>query len=103
VRDLGAGRYERSFVAHAPRGSSAEVSATVDAVALAARPVVWFVRSRAEIGGNLVAGNGCSLAARSVGAPGNAIAVCLVFLLGLRRRAFRVLAAAISVIRTPSR
>jgi len=101
VRDLGAGRYERSFVAHAPRGTSAEVSATVDGVALADRPIVWFVRSRAEIGGDLVAGNGCGVGGRSR-ASGNAVAVIAVLLLGLRRRAFRVLAMARSAIRAAS-
>jgi hypothetical protein len=97
VRDVGAGRYERAFVAHAPLGTHATVTATVDGVALTEQPSVWFVPSRADIGGQLVAGNGCSYGPR----PGNPFALLGVLLLGCRRRAFRVLARANSAIRAP--
>jgi subtilisin family serine protease len=65
VRDLGQGRYERTFVAHATRGQVAVVSATVDGVALAAHPSIYFVPDRAEVGRAFVARGGCSAA----GAP----------------------------------
>jgi subtilisin family serine protease len=61
VVDLGLGRYERSFIAHAPRGSTATISATVDGIALASHPAVYIVESRADIGSPFAAGGGCSL------------------------------------------
>lgn len=68
VRDLGAGRYERSFVAHAQRGTSAVVHVTVDGTELVEQPTLWFVRSRAEVGGNLVGAGGCNVGGGSDGA-----------------------------------
>jgi hypothetical protein len=61
VVDVGSGRYERTFVAHAPRGTIATVSATVDGVTLAAHPSIYMVNTRAEIGAPFAAGGGCSL------------------------------------------
>ena len=61
VRDVGAGRYERVFVAHAQRGTSAVVHGTVDGTELVEQPTLWFVRSRVEIGGNLVGAGGCGV------------------------------------------
>jgi MYXO-CTERM domain-containing protein len=79
------GRYERVFVAHAARGVRGDVTVTVDGVALAAHPVVWFVPSRAEAGGALTPGGGCAVA------PGGPLPVlglgaALVLLALLRRR-----------------
>jgi hypothetical protein len=61
VRDLG-GRYERTFVAHAPRGTVGVVDALVDGTSLAAHPRVTFVPSRTEVGGALQPGGGCDFA-----------------------------------------
>ena len=62
VVDVGSGRYERTFAAHAPRGTVAAVSAVVDGVALAAHPSIYIVNARAEIGAPFAAGGGCSVA-----------------------------------------
>jgi hypothetical protein len=62
VVDLGSGRYERAFAAHAPRGTSAVVSISVDGVALAAHPTIYIVNARSEIGAPFAAGGGCGLA-----------------------------------------
>ncbi|HEY2748518.1 MAG TPA: S8 family serine peptidase, partial [Polyangia bacterium] len=61
VVDAGSGRYERTFAAHAPRGTTAVVSVTVDGVALAAHPVIYIVDARSEIGAPFVAGGGCAI------------------------------------------
>ena len=62
VTDLGSGRYERTFAAHAPRGTTATVKAIVDGVVLAAHPSIYIVNARADIGSPFAAGGGCSLA-----------------------------------------
>ena len=62
VVDLGSGRYERTFAAHAPRGTTAVVRVTVDGVVLAAHPSIYVVDSRSEIGTPFAAG-GCAVAA----------------------------------------
>lgn len=61
VIDTGFGRYERTFAAHASRGSHATISVVVDGVALDAHPSVFFVDARADIGAPFAAGGGCSL------------------------------------------
>ncbi len=61
VVDIGSGRYERTFAAHAPRGTTAQVSVTVDGVALAAHPSIYIVNARSEIGAPFVAGGGCAI------------------------------------------
>ncbi|HEY7953967.1 MAG TPA: S8 family serine peptidase [Polyangia bacterium] len=58
VLDAGFGRYERDFFAHARLGAVGTVLATVDGVALAERPQVFFVEDRSEIGRTL--GGGCA-------------------------------------------
>ncbi len=63
VVDVGSGRYERTFAAHAPRGTTAVVTVTVDGVALAAHPAIYIVDARSEIGAPFAAGGGCALAA----------------------------------------
>jgi hypothetical protein len=86
VRDLG-GRYERSFVAHAPRGSVGFVTVLVDGTPLDAHPRVSFVPSRAEAGGALRPGGGCDFAAPPRVA--SIVTSLFVFFLGvqlLRRR-----------------
>jgi subtilisin family serine protease len=65
VVDTGYGRYERTFAAHAPLGTIAVVSAAVDGVPLASHRSIFFVESRADIGGAFVARGGCSLAGRT--------------------------------------
>ena len=60
VVDVGGGRYERTFAAHAPRGTTAVVSVTVDGVPLAAHPSIYIVDARAEIGAPFTAGGGCA-------------------------------------------
>jgi subtilisin family serine protease len=60
VVDTGWGRYERTFAAHAPRGSVARISVTADGVALAAHPAVYIAADRSEIGANFVARGGCA-------------------------------------------
>ncbi|MCU1282606.1 MAG: hypothetical protein JWM53_6152, partial [bacterium] len=67
VVDAGSGRYERTFAAHAPRGTVATVSAIVDGVMLAAHPSIYIVNARAEIGAPFAAGGGCSLATGGAG------------------------------------
>ena len=76
VRDVGQGRYERTFVAHAQRGTSAVVRTSVDGTELAEQPTLWFVRSRVEIGGNLVGAGGCDIV--SGGTRGNLFALCFL-------------------------
>ncbi|HWE28996.1 MAG TPA: S8 family serine peptidase, partial [Polyangia bacterium] len=49
VVDVGSGRYERTFAAHASRGTVATIAATVDGVALAAHPAIYIVNARDEI------------------------------------------------------
>jgi hypothetical protein len=61
VVDVGSGRYERTFAAHAPRGSTAIVRVLVDGVALAAHPAIHFVDARSEIGAPFAAGGGCAI------------------------------------------
>ena len=87
VVERGDGRYERAFVAHAPRGAVGEVAVTVDGVPLDAHPRVAFVPSRAEIGGALVAGGGCSAAgaAAPVGPCVLWLALLLLPMAGRRR------------------
>jgi subtilisin family serine protease len=80
VVDTGWGRYERTFVAHAPRGTAAHVTVTVDEVALAAQPTIYFVVDRSEIGQPFVAGGGCELDRR----PSDGLALAgVAVLLGL--------------------
>jgi subtilisin family serine protease len=68
VRDMGWGRYERTFVAHAKRGQVGVITCTVDGVTLATHPSVYFVVSRSEIGRPFSAAGGCSASgARSFG------------------------------------
>ena len=62
VVDTGFGRYERTFVAHAPRGTTATITAVVDGVTLDAHPSVYFVDARADIGAPFAAAGGCTLA-----------------------------------------
>jgi subtilisin family serine protease len=95
VIDLGGGRYERTFAAHAARGSVAVVSATVDGIALAAHPSIYIVTSRADIGGDFTAGGGCSLT-RTTAAPTGLGGILLLLALcratkSRRRRDFRTL------------
>lgn len=52
---MGAGRWERTLVASAPLGSLLTVGATVDGVALSARPAVWVVAARSDVGHPFVA------------------------------------------------
>jgi hypothetical protein len=80
VIDTGHGRYERTFAAHAPRGTTAVVSAVVDGVPLSARRSLFIVESRADIGGAFVAGGGCALAGRGA-APAGLLVVALAWLL----------------------
>lgn len=61
VVDVGSGRYERTFAAHVPRGTTATITATVDGVVLAAHPSIYFVDARADIGAPFAAGGGCSV------------------------------------------
>ena len=61
VVDVGSGRYERTFAAHAPRGTTAVLRVTVDGVVLAAQPAFHIVPSRSEIGAPFAAG-GCAIA-----------------------------------------
>jgi len=85
VVDTGWGRYERTFVAHAPRGTSAVISATVDGVPLAAQPIVYFAADRSEIGQPFVAGGGCAVSARPVGGVA-LLAIAALLLAGNSRR-----------------
>ena len=94
VRDIGAGRYERTFVAHAQRGTSAVVRTTVDGATLVEQPTLWFVRSRVEVGGNLRAAGGCAIdagaGAGAGGGPGGTfLAICLLALQQATRRRVR--------------
>ena len=81
VIDVGAGRYERSFVAHAPRGAIGEVIATVDDTPLAAHPRVFYARARTEIGGDLTAGGGCDVG----GGGGAGLALVAMIMMYLSR------------------
>ncbi len=74
VVDLGSGRYERTFAAHAPRGTVATVQATVDGIPLAAHPTIYMVTSRADIGSPFAAGGGCALAQTSPESPATPLA-----------------------------
>jgi subtilisin family serine protease len=81
VIDAGSGRYERTFVADAPRGTVAVISASVDGVTLTHQPRVYFVLSRAEIGQPFAAGGGCSFAPTTtipIGAIGFALFVAAI-------------------------
>lgn len=87
VVDTGVGRYERTFVAHAPRGAAAVVSAVVDGVPLAAHPTFYIVDARADIGGAFAAGGGCTLARTTVAPTGTLLlAALLVAVRNSRRR-----------------
>jgi hypothetical protein len=81
VVDVGSGRYERTFAAHAPRGTTAVVRVTVDGVTLAAQPSIHIVDARAEIGGAFAAGGGCSAA--PVARPALTAGVLLAFVAAL--------------------
>ncbi|HEY3357373.1 MAG TPA: S8 family serine peptidase [Polyangia bacterium] len=88
VVDVGTGRYERAL-GPGPRGAAATISATVDGVALAAQPKVFFVDAREEIGAPLAAaGGGCAAAAAAAPAVAPALAAALLALalLAPRRR-----------------
>jgi subtilisin family serine protease len=80
VRDLGAGRYERTFVAHASRGQVGEVRALVDGVALASRPTITFVADRSEVGRPFAATGGCGLVVDRPAIPVSAAALLLTVL-----------------------
>jgi len=69
VSDAGAGRYERTFAAHASRGTVASIAVTVDGVALDAHPSIFFVVDRSEIGRPFTAAGGCSLDRTRPGEP----------------------------------
>jgi uncharacterized protein (TIGR03382 family) len=92
VFDRGAGRYERSFAATAPRGTVATAEATVDGVALSAQPKVWFVVDRSEIGQPFAVRGGCDQSARplrsgALSAPLVLVVLVLGFaVVGRRRR-----------------
>jgi hypothetical protein len=86
VVDAGAGRYERTFVAHAPLGSVGVVTATVDGVVLSTQPQVFFARSRADVGGNFVGGGGCAFEG---GNPASAFSVLVALALLSSLRAHR--------------
>ena len=86
MRDIGAGRYERTFVAHAQRGTSAVVRATVDGTQLVEQPTLWFVRSRVEVGGNLRAAGGCAVGG---GPDGTFLALCFLAMQQATRRRVR--------------
>jgi subtilisin family serine protease len=60
VVDVGWGRYERTFAAHAPRGTAARVTAVADGIELATHPTFYIAADRTEIGNNFVAAGGCS-------------------------------------------
>ena len=81
VVDIGSGRYERTFAAHAPRGTVAVASAVVDGVALAAHPTIYMVNARAEIGAPFTAGGGCAFAPSSPAFPGPSTAAALALAL----------------------
>jgi subtilisin family serine protease len=92
VVDVGQGRYERTFVAHAPRGAVATVTVRVDGVALSAHPSVYFVRDRSEIGQPFRAGGGCVVGGSSALGEGFALTLALGLVLARRnsrRRAGR--------------
>lgn len=82
VSDAGFGRYERDFLAHAPRGAVGTVTAVVDGVTLTARPRVFFVADRSEIG--RVAGvGGCATGGGGANArSAKLVALALALLLG---------------------
>ena len=90
VVDIGGGRYERTFAAHAPRGTTALVTATVDGVTLAAHPSIHIVNARAEVGGAFAAGGGCSMSPAS---PAPLLAFAGLFAIGafaaIRRKSRR--------------
>jgi hypothetical protein len=80
VVDTGHGRYERTFAGHAPRGTTAVVSAIVDGIPLSGHRSVFIVESRADIGGAFVAGGGCALAGPGA-APAGIVALALALFL----------------------
>jgi subtilisin family serine protease len=84
VVDAGQGRYQRAIVAHATRGQVGAVSATVDGVALAAHPNIYYVWSRDEIGRQLSPGGGCT----PFGPPGGGLffVVATLFVVGRSKR-----------------
>lgn len=92
VIDTGVGRYERTFAPHAPRGTTAVVSATVDGVPLSTHPSIYIVNSRADIGAPFAAG-GCSVARSSTAtAPGAVLllAVVVIFVAARKSRRHRL-------------
>ncbi|MDB4969166.1 MAG: hypothetical protein JWN44_4855 [Myxococcales bacterium] len=89
VVDLGFGRYERTFAAHSPRGSTAVINVEVDGVTLSAHPTFFIVESRADIGAPFVAGGGCSLLPRSAPTTGGLAPFAGLMLLMLLRKSRR--------------
>jgi subtilisin family serine protease len=85
VVDTGWGRYERTFVAHATRGSTGAIFAVVDGVDLEAHPEVHFVASRAEVGRQSA---GCGVS-RGVAADGLPVLVFAAALLLWKTRGSR--------------
>jgi subtilisin family serine protease len=82
VVDLGEGRYEQVVRATAKRGQVGEVSASVDGVALAAHPSVWFVLDRSEIGSPFSARGGCGNHSR----PSGVLPIIMLLALANSRR-----------------
>jgi subtilisin family serine protease len=97
VSDTGNGRYERRFAAHAPRGTVATISATVDGVPLSTRPSVYFVFSRVEIGQQFATRGGCAISPVTTLPCGTLLLVAVFFVAHLiksrRRRLRRTLPA----------
>lgn len=86
VVDAGWGRYERTFVAAAPLGAAADVTVTVDGVALAATPRFWIVEDRSDIGRPYRAAGGCATTPGAGARVGLAIALLAAAALLVRRR-----------------
>jgi hypothetical protein len=62
VRDLGLGRYERTFFGALPQGTTLGFSVLVDGVELAQHPLLHFANRRSEIGeGNREQPSGCAV------------------------------------------
>jgi hypothetical protein len=78
VVDVGHGRYERTFVAHASRGQVGVVTASVDGVTLLAQPAVSFVADRGEVGRPFLARGGCAGAPAAPRTPGGVLFVALL-------------------------
>jgi uncharacterized protein (TIGR03382 family) len=89
VVDAGWGRYERTFVAAAPRGTVAEVQVTVNGVALASRPHIFVVEDRSEIGRPFRAAGGCQTTPRAPAAAALTVAALALALLVQRKFARR--------------